>query len=160
MRPLVGVDLIQAIVFPPCHAVGQLERNVLLDRFDGDVVDLDVGRRVRRCGITTLEGLGDTDDCPVELIVPLFWRVRLHRLEEIHGGRQDFVFDLDQAHCLVADVLRVGQHDRHRRAHHEQLFWEQQPIRRSTAQLDALVGARHVEAMQHQRYARELLGVR
>ncbi len=78
---------------------------MLLNGLDRDVIDLDVGRRVGRSGITALERLGNTDDGAVQLVVPLLWRARLHRLQEIHRRGQDLVLDFDQAHRFVADVL-------------------------------------------------------
>ena len=55
---LVGIDLVQPIVFPPGQAVGQLEGHLLLDRLGCDGIHLDVGRRVGGgAAIATLKGL-------------------------------------------------------------------------------------------------------
>jgi len=126
---LAGVDHVQPLVLPPRHAVGDLQRNLLFDGLDCHVLDLDF-RRVVCLGVAALERLRDADDGAVEVVIPLLGSTGLHRLEEVHRGGQDLVLDLDEAHGLVADVLRVRQHDGDRRTDHEHFLGEEEAIGR------------------------------
>ena len=112
VRPLARVDRVQLVVVPPEEPVRHLEGDVLLDRLVGDQVDRRVGVGLGR--VAPDERRRDRDRRAVEVRLELLRRARLHRLEEVEGGRQHGVLDVDLPHRLVGDVLAVGRDRRDR----------------------------------------------
>ena len=106
---LVGVGHVELVAVPVGQRVRELERDVLLGRLSRHVVDDHVG--LRRRGVAADERCGHRDRRAVEVARELLRGRRLHRLEHVQSGRENFVLDLDRADRDVTDVLAVGGDD-------------------------------------------------
>ena len=155
-RTLIGVVDSEPVAVPPHHAIGELERRVRLDRLDRDLIHHHFGGAERGIALTADQRRGDDGGRAVQLAVELSGRARLHTLQEVDDRRQYLVIDLDLADRFVSDLRRFGAHHGHHHAGLEDLFGEQEAVRRAKAHLDVQVLARRIEAVQHRHHTGRL----